>query len=343
MAAETQTAEHPSSRSTPVSPWRLTVFVVIELLLSPFSLVGGIAYIVRLKLVNQARGISGTAYEPFMARAMGHGVGARSDLTSYRLASTLPALTPLTAALLLGPTNIAARLSGHVPTLLGGRLERPVGIMSVMGLRNAFFDEAVADAMANVRQVVILGSAWDTRAYEQLRDWGHPIYEVDLPPTLQAKIAALDKAGIDRGHVTFVETDFDQTSWLDALKARGFDAAEPTFVLWEGVTMYLTEDAVRATLATVSEFAPGSRIAFDYFAREFVDGEGAYRLVSFYGKLSVKLTYGEEFRFGIAMRPNAREVVAGYLASNGLNLSHFDMIGTDGKLMALYGFAVATP
>ena len=54
---------------------RLLVFLLVLLLLSPIWMLGMIAYIVRLKLYNQPKGISGTAYEPFLTRAMAHGVG----------------------------------------------------------------------------------------------------------------------------------------------------------------------------------------------------------------------------------------------------------------------------
>ena len=57
--------------------------------------------------------------------------------------------------------------------------------------------------------------------------------------TQRAKTEALDRADIDASHVTFVETDFGQTSWFNALLGRGFDPDLPTFILWEGVTYYL--------------------------------------------------------------------------------------------------------
>jgi len=44
-------------------------------------------------------------------------------------------------------------------------------------------------------------------------------------------------------NVTFVPIDFENDRLIDALSACGFDAAQPAFVSWLGVTMYLTREA----------------------------------------------------------------------------------------------------
>jgi len=319
---------------------RLLVFLLVSLLLSPILLLGSVAYIVRLKLYNQPKGISGTAYEPFFTRAMAHGVGGREDESAYRLASVLPAVSPLIWRLIIWPFALASRVARYKPVFLCGPVTRPAKVMMMMALRNQFYDQALREAVVNVEQVVILGAGWDTRAYEELRGVDVRIFEVDTPATQQAKIAALQKAGIESGHVTFVETYFNQVSWVDALQKHGFDPALPTFVLWEGVTMYLPEEAVRSTLAAVAELGPGSLIAFDYFAREFVEGAGGFRFIAPYAKLSIGLTYGERFIFGIPLRYGGRGAADAFLESNGLTLGRFEMVGKEGSMTAIYGFAV---
>ena len=173
----------------------------------------------------------------------------------------------------------------------------------------------------------ILGAGWDSRAYGDLKDKDVRFFEVDMPPTQRAKKAALRKGGIDADHVTFVETDFNQRSWFDALQDHGFDPALPTFILWEGVTMYLDEDAVRSTLAHVEKLARGSRIAFDYLSRELVFGERPFFVI---GKLfsgTIKLYYGEAFRFGISTRPPARDRVSTFFKGSGLALAEHERFG----------------
>ena len=104
--------------------------------------------------------------------------------------------------------------------------------------------------------------------------------------------------------------------------------------------MYLPEEAVRNTLAAVAELGPGSLIAFDYFAREFVEGEGGFRFFAPYLKLSISLTYGERLIFGIPLRYGGRSAAATFLESNGLTLGRFEMVGKEGSMTALYGLAV---
>ncbi len=120
---------------------------------------------------------------------MAHGMGARDDASAYRLASALPALSPLIWWLLMWPTGLANRIAGYKPALFAGPTTRPAKLMQMMALRNEFFDETLREAAAIVEQVVILGAGWDTRAYEQLKGSDVRIFEVDTPATQQAKVA----------------------------------------------------------------------------------------------------------------------------------------------------------
>ena len=61
-------------------------------------------------------------------------------------------------------------------------------------------------------------------------------------------------------------------SWPGA----GFRAGVPTFFTWEGVTQYVSRQAVEDTLAFVGSVAgPGSRIAFSYILRGVIEGTDA--------------------------------------------------------------------
>lgn len=323
---------------------RILVFGLVSLLLAPISALGMAAYTVFLLLFNRRKGISGTAYEPFMGRLMMHDAGERDDPAARKLADCLPALPRPTWSIMMGPTKLAERLSGYVPSLAAYPVRRPASLLSAMGLRTEFFDLTLEDSLNRVGQVVILGAGWDTRAYGPLRDWGHPVFEVDAPPTQRAKLAALEKAGIDGSHVTFVEVDFNRQSWLQSLEEHGFDPNVPTHVIWEGVTMYLEEQAVIDTLRTVAQLPPGSSLAFDYFARQLVKAEPPLRLFGKLATLSVKGFYGEPIVFGYDMQPPARDKMASWMTENGLQLRDYDCLpGEERGKMSLYGFVLASP
>jgi hypothetical protein len=257
-----------------MSAVRLAAFALLCLLASPLMYLGVILYTVHIFFVGRPRGISGTAYEPFWTRLFLDELGLREDRASAQLAPHLPALSPFLVWCISGLTCWAARLSGYRGAFLTYPPEHPTPAFAMVNRRCEFFDRTLREAVqaSGSQQVVVLGAGWDTRAYGWLAEANVRIFEVDTPPTQRAKKAALERAGIDAAQVTFVETDFGQRSWLDALQEHGFDPALPSYVLWEGVTMYLDEDAVRSTLASLEKLAPGSRIAFDYLSYELVDG-----------------------------------------------------------------------
>lgn len=67
------------------------------------------------------------------------------------------------------------------------------------------------------------------------------------------------------GIVRLVAIDFERESLDSALERAGHDRSLPTCWIWEGVVMYLTGDAMRATLADVARrSAPGSTLIVNY-------------------------------------------------------------------------------
>ncbi len=327
-----------------VTPLRILLFGLISLLLAPISILGFVAYMATLLLLNRRNGISGTAYEPFMGRMMMHDVGDREDVAAKKLSVTLPALPHPIWSLLMGPTMLAGRLSGYFPEAFRYPAPRPAGLASAMGIRTEFFDRTLLASLKTVQQVVILGAGWDTRAYSLLLDWGHPVFEVDAPATQRAKMAALQKAGIDSSRVTFVEVDFNRQSWLERLEKHGFDPSRPTHLIWEGVTMYLEEEAITETLRTVSSFPPGSTLAFDYFARQLVKAEPPLRLIGMIVTASIRWFYGESMVFGFDMEPPAKDKITARLGEHDLDLLDYEILSGEEKgKIALYGFALASP
>ena len=321
---------------------RLLLFILIEIVLTPFLLLGVLGYTVRLRLLNIPKGISGTAYEPFWARLMLHDAGVRPDEAASRIARHLPAISRLVEWLVVGPLGIGAKLSGYrgslylwPATAARSLLE---SALTFMNLRTQFFDHELGDATDSdrgrggeprIRQVVILGSGWDTRAYGLLADRDVRVFEVDRPPTLSAKREAVGRAGLDAGHVTFVETEFNQRKWIDALVESGFDVSQPAFILWEGVTMYLGEEAVNETLGHFANLAHGSLLAFDYFSGELIHAQPPFGWIGPAMRFSLKLYYSEDLHFGISTRAPAREPMARLLAEHGLELDRHQLTGEE--------------
>lgn len=144
-----------------------------------------------------------------------------------------------------------------------------------VALRTARLDDSTREAIASgIGQIVILGAGLDTRA-ARLASSGVRFFEVDTPQTQREKLARLAKLdGYPIAAATYVECDFETDDFLDRLVASGFDAAAPAFFIWEGVTYYLPEEAVRATLVRLASGThPESVVAFDFFGNRFVKSE----------------------------------------------------------------------
>lgn len=130
-------------------------------------------------------------------------------------------------------------------------------------VRTHFFDTYFNDAAAaGIRQVVILASGLDSRAYRL--DWpaGTTVYEIDQPQVLAYKSETLAENGVapsaDRREVA-IDLRHD---WPTALRAAGFDPATPTAWLAEGLLMYLPAEGQDRLFAQIGELsAPGSRVA----------------------------------------------------------------------------------
>jgi len=73
-----------------------------------------------------------------------------------------------------------------------------------------------------------------------------------------------------------VPIDFECDDLITTLAGHGYRTDARTFFIWEGVTQYLTENAVRATLGALRAAAGGSRLVFTYIRRDFIDGENMY-------------------------------------------------------------------
>jgi methyltransferase (TIGR00027 family) len=141
------------------------------------------------------------------------------------------------------------------------------GLRSHVLLRSRFAEDALMDAVADgVEQYVLLGAGLDTFAYRQPA-WaqGLTVIEVDHPASQAGKRGALAGAGIEvPPNVRYADIDFERETLAQGLARCGVHTAKPTFFSWLGVTMYLTREAIEATLRTVLSFPKGSGIVLTY-------------------------------------------------------------------------------
>jgi len=140
-----------------------------------------------------------------------------------------------------------------------------------MQVRTRVLDDAVrAFVAAGGRQLVLLGAGYDCRALRLHELADARVFEVDHPATQGHKKAVLDRIGASSPsrYVTWNFEERPMSELPSALAAAGHDAHAPTLTIWEGVTMYLTEPAIDASLRAIRAWsAPGSQLAMTYFAK----------------------------------------------------------------------------
>jgi len=178
-------------------------------------------------------------------------------------------------------------------------------------------DELRAWLAAGGRQLVLLGAGYDCRALripELAVTRGARVFEVDHPATQGHKRAVLARLGA-ASPAHYVTWDFEARAMdelPDALAAAGFDRRAPAFTIWEGVTMYLTEPAIDASLRAIAAWsAPGSRLAMTYMTLERV----ADRSLGTRARNAMLAGIGEPWRFGWA-----KGELPGYLDARGFEL-----------------------
>ena len=214
--------------------------------------------------------------------------------------------------------------------------------------RQAVPDDMVREALrANAEtQIVILGAGLDTSGLRigaerrKSREVPGNFFEVDLPATLSEKQRLVRRiapvlAGAVSDNIRYIPCTFGENELNAALLSAGFDRSKPSIWIWSGVIHYLTDAAVRLTLAELKSMSsPGSQLFFDFILLE------AYEKPTDYGFSKTKSrfdSFGEVMSFGFR---KGEDHVREWLTSQGLRFvrsyTHLDMV-------ALYEQKTAAP
>ncbi|HEX4145834.1 MAG TPA: class I SAM-dependent methyltransferase [Pirellulales bacterium] len=128
-------------------------------------------------------------------------------------------------------------------------------------------DLVIEQAGRGVRQYVILGAGLDTFAQRRPEIASRlTVFEVDRPGPQAWKRQRLIELGFGIPEwLRLVPVDFEAgKSWIDQLATAGFGASQPAVVASTGVSMYLTREAIAATMRQIASLAPGSQLAMTF-------------------------------------------------------------------------------
>jgi methyltransferase (TIGR00027 family) len=198
-----------------------------------------------------------------------------------------------------------------VPIFLDARSRAAAGAISAgfpaaemnVRLRTRYLDDRLDQQLANgCRQVAILGAGLDTRAARKRSD-GVAYFEIDDPSTVEFKRNRLAERGVE-APTTFIAGNYVTSGVLKLLEANGFDPGLPSFFIWEGNTMYLTEADALKVLRDLKAGLPRFTIAFDYMDKAVVaktTGEaGATIFVERFAEMGAPWHYGVDDLAGVA-------------------------------------------
>jgi len=210
-----------------------------------------------------------------------------------------------------GTTN---RIIGKIPPLRKLALwyleRKHPFILDCIPARTRYFDDYVNKCIdLGLQQLVILGAGYDSRAYRIERLKGKvTVFEVDHPATQKRKIEKVKKM-LDAlpSNVVYVPIDFNKETLLQRMFQSGYDKDKRSLFIWEGVTPYLTAEAVDETLHFVARNSgAGSSIIFNYILKSVVDGnckkEGAKEIRKAFSRGGIAdfgSNRGESLMFGI--------------------------------------------
>lgn len=312
------------------------LFRVVQCALLPIGGVGYVSFVAGSLAASRRLGASTTLLASFYTRWMQDALGVRRDEACAKLMAVMPTVPPISLRLVTAPTRWAHRLTGYVPPIYRYPYRGEPPFAHQPAARTTYYDQTLQRHLAGVDQLVVLGAGFDTRSYTLVTDRRIRCFEVDAPNNSALKRLVLERAGVDTRHVTFVAADFAHEDWFEKLVASGFKQDAPTLFTWESVSMYLDQPAVESTLRKISQSAPGSVLAFDYFSAQLL----AAPLMRWARMLMSAI--GEPWKFGVDARQPAEERLSEFLERCGLALVEQRNFGHETRhLGAPAGFATA--
>lgn len=183
------------------------------------------------------------------------------------------------------------------------------GMWTGIVCRKRYIDERISDPVTEFDTIVILGSGLDTRPYRIARYSDLPVFEVDQQINIDRKTATVQRVlGEVPASVRLVSVDFERDNVVTALTDNGFHDTGRALFIWEGVTQYLTPEALHSTFEQLRTVLPGNRLIFTYVRQDFIDGTNLYGARSIYRRFRQRR---QVWKSGFVPE-HVEEILAGY-------------------------------
>ena len=212
---------------------------------------------------------------------------------------------------------LAARMTESMPQL-------PAMIRS----RTETLEHQLQKHAKHIPQVVVLGVGLDPKPVYH-SDGHQTWFGIDLKPALRDREKRFCVPGCVADNFIPVAGDMREQQWVQDLRAAGFDPSQPSVVIMEGLSMYLTSDVISNVFKQIEEItSQGSILWVDHITSNALDMEAAGDFFAAMGRL------GEPMVFGCTDM--------GQFAGNGWqvlqSISAADILATDDRLFDAYRF-----
>jgi len=152
------------------------------------------------------------------------------------------------------------------------------GVMEGLMCRVRYIDQNIMEAVSDgIDAVVNLGAGFDTRSLRIRELRSLKVFEIDHPAVITEKIRRFKQLKFEvPENLHYAPIDFNTLTLKQGLEKAGYDPSLKTFFFWEGVTNYITKEAVESTLNYISGTKKGNRVVFTYMPQDFFDKPERY-------------------------------------------------------------------
>ncbi len=152
------------------------------------------------------------------------------------------------------------KIMGHKLSVWLTKLMTP-GFHEHLISRTRFIDDLI-EGQEGIEQYVILGAGYDSRPYRLKLPPTMMIFEVDQKEVQDLKKEKMPADTSNLNNVTFISIDFNTQTITERLLEAGFNPSKPSVFTLEGVSQYITKEAVDDTFKEIAELTKGQKTIF---------------------------------------------------------------------------------
>lgn len=158
--------------------------------------------------------------------------------------------------------------------------------------RTETLEQQLEQHARHIPQVVVLGVGLDPKPVYHSggrQTW----YGIDLKPALRDRERRFCVPGCVADNFIPVAGDMRDQRWVHDLKAAGFDPTQPSVVIMEGLSMYLTADVISKVFKHIEQLTTqGSIFWVDHITSNALDMETARDFFAAMGRLGEPMVFG---------------------------------------------------